>query len=177
MIFQFDMAPFFFQVGQRTISATCNHHQLANLPNLLEIHRRIYISRVTFWYPKIETNLFYPSHPKSTKYLVRRCLEPLNPEFSQESLDPPLEGFWTCIAGVWVLKIATFEGSGFSGHHECSEMSWPWELYSYMNILHQEVFNLWAFEAPERFASKKQKMPKNQQGASYRGANEHNEPV
>ena len=46
-----------------------------------------------------------------------------------------------------------------------------------MNILHQEVFNLWAFEAPERFASKKQKMPKNQQGASYRGANEHNEPV
>ena len=31
------------------------------------------------------------------------------------SLDPPMEGFWTCIARVRVLKIAIFDGSGFLG--------------------------------------------------------------
>ncbi len=30
-----------------------------------------------------------------------------------------MEGFWTSIAGVWVLRIATFEWSGFLGKNVC----------------------------------------------------------
>ena len=40
-----------------------------------------------------------------------------------------------------------------------------------MYIIHQEVFIFVAFEGPARFASRKV-LPKNQQGPSYRGANE-----
>ena len=42
-------------------------------------------------------------------------------------LGPSNGGVWTCIAGVRVLKIATFEGSGFSWQIDASWVCWNHE--------------------------------------------------
>ena len=55
--------------------------------------------------------------------------------WSLRILGPSNGRVWTCIAGVWVLKIATFEGSGFLGIYVfvfCLGKIWNAKRYGFM---------------------------------------------
>ena len=61
---------------------------------------------------------------KSSQFLEWNSVNSINPiqQSNMQKIWPTLRilgpsngRVWTCIAGVWVLKIATFEGSGFLG--------------------------------------------------------------